>query len=109
MCKRIGTFCVFLGVLCILSAIGFVAYNQWEDKNAEVISQDILENVQSIIKEPKPEIPPPDNTVNLPDDTEKVPAEMATVEVDGYERSRGVAYRVKVEQRVKLRHAVVAD
>ena len=78
MRKWIGVICVFLGVICILSAIGFVAYNRWEDKNAEEITQDLLENVQSIIDEPQPELP-------LPDDTEKIPAEMATVEVDGYD------------------------
>ena len=85
MRKWIGGICVFLGIVCILSAIGFVAYNRWEDKNAEEIAQDILEDVQSKIDEPKPELSLPDDTVNLPDDTEKIPAEMATVEVDGYD------------------------
>ena len=73
MRKWIGVICVFLGVLCILSAIGLVAYNRWEDENAEKIAQDLLEDVQSIIEEPQPELP-------LPDDTK-----MATVEVDGYD------------------------
>ena len=73
MRKWIGVICVFLGVLCILSAIGLVAYNRWEDENAEKIAQDLLEDVQSIIEEPQPELP-------LPDDTK-----MATVEVGGYD------------------------
>ena len=85
MRKWIGVICVFLGVICILSAIGFVAYNRWEDKNAEGISQDLLEDVQSIIEESQPEQPLPDGTVNLPNDTEKLPTEMATVKVDGYD------------------------
>ena len=92
MRKWIGVICVFLGVICILSAIGFVAYNRWEEKNAEEIAQDLLEDVQSIIEEPQPELPlpddtvnVPDDTVNVPDDTEKIPAEMATVKVGGYD------------------------
>ena len=85
MRKWIGAICVFLGVVCILSSVGFVVYNRWEDKNAEEIAQDLLEDVQSIIDEPQPELPLPDDTVNLPDDTEKIPAEMATVKVGGYD------------------------
>ena len=85
MRKRIGVICVSLGVVCILSAIGFVAYNRWEDKNAEEIAQDLLEDVQSIIDETQQKLPLPDDTVNLPDDTEKIPAEMATVKVGGYD------------------------
>lgn len=83
MGKWIGGICVFLGVVCILSAIGFAAYNRWEEKNAGEISQDILEDIQSIIKEPQPELP--DSTDILPDDPEKAPAEMATVKIDGYD------------------------
>ena len=85
MRKWIGVICVFLGVICILSAIGFVAYNRWEDKNAEEIAQDLLEDVQSMIETTQPELPLPDDTVNLPGETEKIPAEMATVEVGGYD------------------------
>lgn len=85
MRKWIGIICVFLGVLCILSAIGFIAYNRWEDKNAEEIAQVLLEGVQSIIGESLPEQTLPDKTIGFPDDMENTPAEMATVEVDGYD------------------------
>ncbi len=78
MRKWIGVICVFLGVVCILSAVGFVGYNRWEEENAKQISQDLLADVQSIIDEPQPQLP-------LPDDTKKILAEMATVEVDGYD------------------------
>ena len=71
MRKWIGVICVFLGVLCILSAIGFVAYNRWEDMNAKDVAQDFLEDVQSIINEEQQP---------LLNDTK-----MATVEVDGYD------------------------
>ena len=78
MGKWIGVLCVFLGVVCLLSSVGFVVYNRWEGENAEEIVQDLLENVQSIIEEKQPQQP-------LPDDTEKMPTEMATVKVDGYD------------------------
>ena len=71
MRKWIGVICVFLGVCCILSSVGFVAYNRWENENAEDIAQDLLEDIQSIIEEKQPE--------------QFLPEEMATVKVDGYE------------------------
>ena len=85
MRKWIGVICVFLGVVCILSSVGFVVYNRWENKNAEEIAKDLLEDVQSIMDEKQPEQPLPADTVNLPDDPEKMPTEMATVKVDGYD------------------------
>ena len=85
MRKWIGVICIFLGVVCILSSVGFVVYNRWEDQNAEGIAQDLLEDVQSIMDEKQPEQPLPADTVNLPDDPEKMPTEMATVKVDGYD------------------------
>lgn len=85
MRKWIGVICVFLGVVCILSSVGFVVYNRWEDQNAEGIAKDLLEDVQSIMDEKQPEQPLPADTVNLPDDPEKIPTEMATVKVDGYD------------------------
>ena len=71
MRKWIGVICVFLGVVCLLSSIGFVAYNRWENENAEDIAQDLLEDIQSIIEEKQPE--------------QFLPEEMATVKVDGYD------------------------
>lgn len=73
MRKRIGVICVFLGVCCILSSVGFIAYNRWEDRNAEKTARDLLKTVQSIINEEQFEQP-------LPNDMK-----MATVDVDGYE------------------------
>ena len=70
MRKWIGVICVFLGVVCLLSSVGFVVYNRWEDKNAEKIAQSLLEDVQNIIDETPPG---PGHT------------EMATVGVDGYD------------------------
>ena len=71
MRKWIGIICVLLGAIFIISSVGFVAYNRWENENAEDIAQDLLEDIQSIIEEKQPE--------------QSLPAEMATVKVDGYE------------------------
>jgi sortase A len=70
MRKWIGVICVFLGIACILSSVGFAVYNRWEDKNAEKIAQSLLEDVQKRIDEKTPR----------PEDTE-----MATVKVDNYD------------------------
>ena len=80
-----GVICVILGVVCILSAAGFAVYNRWEDDQAEETAQDLLADVQSIMDEKQPEQPLPADMVNLPDDPEKIPTEMATVKVDGYD------------------------
>ena len=71
MRKWIGIICVLLGAICIISSVGFVAYNRWENENAEDIAQDLLEDIQSIIEEKQPE--------------QFLPEEMATVKVDGYD------------------------
>ena len=78
MRKWIGVICVFLGVVCILSAAGFAVYNRWEDDQAEETAQDLLADVQSIMDETQPGQP-------LPDDTEQIPTEMETVNVGGYD------------------------
>ena len=78
MRKWIGVICIFLGVVCILSAAGFLVYNRWEDDQAEETAQDLLADVQSIMDETQPGQP-------LPDDTEQIPTEMETVNVGGYD------------------------
>lgn len=84
MRKGFGVACVILGVICLLGAIGFVAYNRWEAQSAAQVSQTLLEDVQLVIREEMPEAP---DTGILPgkDFTEDIPAEMATVQVDGYD------------------------
>ena len=78
MRKWMGVICVILGVVCILSAAGFLVYNRWEDNQAEETAQDLLADVQSIMDEKQPGQP-------LPDDTEQIPTEMETVNVGGYD------------------------
>ena len=78
MRRWIGVICIFLGVVCILSSAGLVVYNQMEDDSAEEMAQSLLKDVQNIIDETQLELP-------LPNDTQKVPSEMATVKVEGYD------------------------
>ena len=90
MAKRIGVICVVLGVVCILSAIGFLVYNRWEDKYAEEVSQELLADVQSMIEERQTARPFPDDPVTQPDhpvipEAEKPAKEMAAVQVDGHD------------------------
>ena len=83
MRKGFGVICLLLGIGCLVSAIGLVLYNRWEADNAQVVSQAILTDVESILEE-SPTLPflpdVPEQSV-----TETVPAEMATVKVDGYD------------------------
>ena len=51
MRKKIGTICVLLGVFCLLGAVGFVAYNQWEEKNASKNTQSLLEQIKNEINQ----------------------------------------------------------
>ena len=37
---------MMLGVLCMLGAIGFVAYNRWEEESAAQVTQSLLADVQ---------------------------------------------------------------
>lgn len=78
MRRWIGWSCVFLGIVSIISAAGFIVYNRIEEAGAEETAQVLLADVRSMIDEAKQEQP-------LPDDTEKLSGEMATVEVDGYD------------------------
>lgn len=84
MRKWLGAICVFLGVACLLSAVGMAVYNRREDESAEEIAQEILEDVKTIMEEPQVTAPLPEAT-EPPETTEKLPAEMATVKVEGYD------------------------
>ena len=85
MGKWMGVICVFLGVVCLLSAVGLVVYNRWEAGQAEDTAQALLADVQSIMDEKPQEQFLHDDTVNLPNHLEKRPTEMATVKVGGYD------------------------
>ena len=85
MYKWIGIICILLGVVCIFGSVGFVVYNQCEDKHAGEITQDLLADIQGVIDQNRPENPLPDDTGDLPGDMENIPAELPTVKVGGYD------------------------
>lgn len=78
MRKWIGFTCLLLGALCILTAIGFVVYNRWEEQNAADTAHQLLEDMQDILGDEGAAQP-------LPDNGGGVPTEMATIKVDGYD------------------------
>ena len=87
MRKWIGSLCVILGVACLLGAIGFVLYNQWEAQQAAQISQTLLEDIQGVIEENKTN---PDAGKSDPEGDNGVQdgnasGEMQTVKVKGYD------------------------
>ena len=72
MRKLIGAICVFLGVVCLVCAVGFVVYNRWEAETAAKVTESLLEDVQSVIDEKNAE----------QNDSQ---TKMSTVKVDNYE------------------------
>lgn len=51
MSRKLGVFCLLLGICCLLSSVALLAYNKWEENNAESTSEYLLENVQKEIKD----------------------------------------------------------
>ena len=99
MRKRIGVICIFLGVCCLLTAVGFVIYNRCEEENGASASQTLLENVQQIMEQAErpteapaqsvsPEVTEPEITqpTVIPQETvaEHLPLEMPTVPAGEY-------------------------
>ena len=84
MGKGIGIACIILGAICLLGAIGFVVYNQWEADGAEQVSNSLLAEVQLAMDQ---EAAPSQEEVLIPEVVEagSTPEEMATVKADGYD------------------------
>lgn len=51
MGKAIGIFCIVLGILCLLAAVGFACYNRLEETAGQQISQSLLADVQLRMEE----------------------------------------------------------
>lgn len=45
--KKVGIYCIILGLCCLLVSAGFIIHNHWAEKNAEKASEEILLNVQA--------------------------------------------------------------
>ena len=87
MRKGFGICCIILGVCCLISSLGLIAYNRWEEENAQGVSMNILQDVQ----ENMPEITREESTSeeSKQDESEEIsvdiPKEMLATQVDGYD------------------------
>mgnify|MGYP003294338486 CR=1 FL=1 len=46
MRKGFGICCIILGVCCLISSLGLIVYNRWEENNAQNASKNILQDIQ---------------------------------------------------------------
>ena len=87
MRRGFGICCIILGICCLISSVGFIAYNDWEEENAQNASKNILQDIRKNI---------PDNTreesaseESARDESEDnlvdIPQEMPTTQVNGYD------------------------
>ena len=87
MRKGFGICCVILGICCLLASLGLIAYNHWEDENAQTVSETILQDVWGNI----PDTPREENSSGNSGQIESseipvdFPKEMPTAKVDGYD------------------------
>ena len=82
MRKRFGVCCIILGICCLIASVGFVAYNHWEEENAQNVSKNILQDVRENIPDHTHEESDRDESVEIPVD---IPREMLTTQVNGYD------------------------
>ena len=82
MAKKIGIGCIVLGILCLLTSVGFVMFNNYEATEGEKASQTLLQDVQTMIEAAEPEyIPAETQPLSA---IETAPPEMQTVPVGSY-------------------------
>ena len=87
MRKGFGVCCIILGICCLISSLGLIAYNHCEEENAQSASKNILQDVQENIldntrEESTSEESDRDESVEIPVD---IPQEMLTTQVNGYD------------------------
>ena len=84
MRKGFGIFCIALGICCLLASVGLIAYNRWEEENAQAVSHNILQDVRQHILAVAPEESDPEESIQE-EPAADIPAEMLTVPVNGYD------------------------
>ena len=82
MRKGFGVCCIILGICCLIASVGFVAYNLWEEENAQSASKNILQDVRENIPDHSHEESGREESVEIPVD---IPREMLTTHVNGYD------------------------
>ena len=87
MRKGFGICCIILGVCCLISSLGLIAYNRWEEEKAQDASKNILQAVQEDIQDNTREESTSEdsNRDESKDISVDVPKEMLTMPVDGYD------------------------
>ena len=86
MRKKMGIFCILLGIACLLASAGLIIYNRYESQSGEKYSQTLLQAVQDNIQEAG-DGQPEHIADELPlADTQKTESrEMATIQAGEYE------------------------
>lgn len=87
MRRGFGVCCIILGICCLISSVGFIAYNHWEEENAQNASKNILQDIQknmldNTCKESVSGESAQDESEEKPVD---IPQEMLTTQVNGYD------------------------
>ena len=93
MRKIFGVCCIILGICCLIASVGLIAYNHWEEENAQNSSEVILQDIQACIldnthddsstEEVKQEKQAEqEEVIEIPVD---IPQEMLTTQVNGYD------------------------
>ena len=97
MRKGFGICCIILGICCLTSSLGLIAYNHWEEENAQSASKNILLDIrENILDNTHEESIPAENFTeeNIPAESGRdesgeipvdIPQEMLTTQVNGYD------------------------
>jgi sortase A len=87
MRKGFGICCIILGVCCLISSLGLIAYNRWEEEKAQDVSKNILQDVQEDIQDnTREESTSEESNQYKPEEISvDIPKEMLTTQVDGYD------------------------
>ena len=78
MRKIFGICCILLGICCLIASVGLIAYNHWEEEQAQNASRDLLQDVRESMDQENDREESADSLMVLPQ-------EMLTTEVDGYD------------------------
>jgi sortase A len=97
MRKGFGICCIILGICCLTSSLGLIAYNHWEEENAQSASKNILLDIrENILDNTHEESIPAENFTeeSIPAESGRdesgeipvdIPQEMLTTQVNGYD------------------------
>ena len=73
MRKGFGIGCIVLGICCLLSSLGLIIYNRWEEEHARDVSVAVLQDVREHMEE------------RLQDETAAPETDMLRAQVNGYD------------------------